>query len=84
MGGESYTYRSADVLVNELGSMDLDAFTKAISVNELGSIDLDSGLEATESDIADVSFRGLESAKLETRDSFACCLEDCAVGESGT
>lgn len=80
MGGESYTCRSADVLVNELGSMDLDAFTTATSVNELGSIDLDSGLEATESDIADFSVSGLESVKLDTRDSFECFLEDDAVG----
>ena len=80
MGGESYTCRSADVLVNELGSMDLDAFTTAISVNELGSIDLDIGLESTECDIADLSVSGLESVKLDTRDSFECCLEDCAAG----
>ena len=80
MGGESYTYRPADVLVNELGSMDLDAFTTAISVNELGSIDLGSGLEATESDIPDVSFRGLESVKLDWRNSFESCLEDCTAG----
>ena len=58
MGRESYTCRSA-VLVNELGSMDLDAFTAATSVNEPGSIDLGSGLEATESEIPDVSFRRL-------------------------
>ena len=78
MGGVSYTFRSANVLVKELGSMDLVAFTTAVSLNELGSIDLDSGLE-----MSDVSFRGLESAKLETLDSFACCLEDCEVGQSG-
>ena len=80
MGGESYTCRVADVSVNELGSIDLDASTTGISVNELGSIDLDSGLETTESDISDVSVRGLESTKLDTRDSFARCLEDCAAG----
>lgn len=83
MGGESYTRRSADVLINELGSMDLDAFTAAISLNELGSIDLVSGLETTESGISDVSFIRLESVKLETLDSFGRCLEDCAVGQSG-
>ena len=84
MGGESYTCRSADVLVNELGSMDLDALTTAISLNELGSIDLDIGLESTEFGISHASFRGLESVKLETLDSFIeCCLEDCAVGQSG-
>ena len=80
MGGESYTYRPADVLVNELGSMDLDAFTTAISLNELGSTDLGSGLEATDSEIPDVSFRGLESVKLDTRNSFESCLGDCTAG----
>ena len=74
MGGESYTYRSADVLVNELGSMDLDAFFTATSVKELGSIDLGSGLEAIGSGISDVWFRGLESVKLDS------CSEGCAVG----
>ena len=68
------------VLVNELGSMDLDAFTAATSVDEPGSIDLGSGLEATESEIPDVSFRRPESVKLDKpNSSFESCLEDCAA-----
>ena len=83
MGGESYTYRSADVLVNELGSMDFDESFTATSVKELGSIDLGGGLEAIGSNISDVWFRRLESVKLDTRDSFDGCLEDCAARQSG-
>lgn len=67
-------YCFVDVLVNELGLMDLDVFFIVILVKELGLIDLGSGLEVIGFGIFDVWFRGLELVKLDS------CLEGCVVG----